>query len=539
MKLEDLDKFIDEATNREKEIKKAVRVAKRLKKEQQKESSETGDKQEIKVEKLQEAISEEVQETKFDGWKPYEIKEYTLPEFKIPVKKSNNYEAAKRQQLSKILAFIEFAKRKRLKTGCTAIPIPTTSRVNLMIWGYPKAISRAIKFMEEIGLISVFDDSYRFGVPFEGANYGKTYCYYKDNEDKVIQYCKDNNIFKYEIDDVEEIETEEQVEIINGINEVKEFDVSKVRFGRNLNLEKPEGFSKPDFEMYLTQCLYVNYPEFKFHRKKVKEINDRFYENYPEFRLRFKPRFTWNGNTVVKIGIRVSNEYCCKEKEERRELLYQYGFHLEKDVRSSVPRLTLSINTGHWIDEDIDIYKLINDEFDPSIGCKDRRRELIKKYVLPIYFEDGSDKMLAKNITYKYDMTGVDKKEVDDLVGRLRQATLKAIGGRTYGSDIFYIESCVYLMTVYDLLTSGHMVWLVYDAFYSNGEEDQETFESMLRHGIKMNFRWFLERSNFKQYSEGAVVEDSQGNEKLSVEDISKRLSEKHNIEIKKGEEVL
>ena len=44
MKLEDLDKFIDEATNREKEIKKAVRVAKRLKKEQQKESSETGDK---------------------------------------------------------------------------------------------------------------------------------------------------------------------------------------------------------------------------------------------------------------------------------------------------------------------------------------------------------------------------------------------------------------------------------------------------------------------------------------------------------------
>ena len=112
-------------------------------------------------------------------------------------------------------------------------------------------------------------------------------------------------------------------------------------------------------------------------------------------------------------------------------------------------------------------------------------------------------------------------------------------GSVPLGSEIFYIESCVYLMAAYDLLTSGHMVWVVYDAFYSNGEEDQDTFENMLRYGIKMNFKWFLEKSNFRQYSEGAVVEDSQGNEKLSVEDISKRLSEKYNIEIKKGEEVL
>ena len=94
-------------------------------------------------------------------------------------------------------------------------------------------------------------------------------------------------------------------------------------------------------------------------------------------------------------------------------------------------------------------------------------------------------------------------------------------------------------MAAYDLLTSGHMVWVVYDAFYSNGEEDQETFENMLRHGIKMNFKWFLERSNFRQYSEGAAVEDSEGNDKLYLEDIVKRISDKYGVEIKKGEGIL
>lgn len=426
--------------------------------------------------------------------------------------------------LSQVLTFIDFTQRKRLKTGCTIIPIPTTSRQNLMIWGYPMAISRAIDFMKEIGLITEYIGTYRFGVPYEGGNYGKLYAYYKAIEDKVIQYCKDNNIRKYVIKNVEEITTEKQLQKINIIDEGKSFQISEVCFGKNLKLEKPKGVSNPDFEMFLTQCLYENYPEFKFHQLKVDEINDNFYEDYPEFKLRFKPHFTWKGNTVTKIGIRLSNEYCNKEKEERKKLLAQYGFHLEKDVRSSVPRLTLSVNTGHWIDEDIDIYKIINDDFDPGSEFNEERRNALKHYILTAYFEEGSKKLLGKNVTYKIDKTGIVKEEVDDLMERLRQSTIKAVGGKTYGSEIFYIESCVYLMTVYDLLTSGHTVWLVYDAFYSNGEEDQETFENMLRHGIKMNFQWFLEKSNFRYYSNKvAAIDKNEDKKSLSVFDVAKK----------------
>ena len=125
--------------------------------------------------------------------------------------------------------------------------------------------------------------------------------------------------------------------------------------------------------------------------------------------------------------------------------------------------------------------------------------------------------MLGKNLTYKLGKTGLDKKEVDELLGRLRQAMIKAVGGKTYGSDIFYIESCVYMMTLYDLLTSGHMVWLVYDAFYSNGEEDQELFETMVRNAVRLNFGYFMERSDFMQFSK---VEAVACEKRVSVKDI-------------------
>ena len=31
-----------------------------------------------------------------------------------------------------------------------------------------------------------------------------------------------------------------------------------------------------------------------------------------------------------------------------------------------MPRLTLSLNKGHWVDGSVDIYELINNEFEPD-----------------------------------------------------------------------------------------------------------------------------------------------------------------------------
>lgn len=165
-----------------------------------------------------------------------------------------------------------------------------------------------------------------------------------------------------------------------------------------------------------------------------------------------------------------------EEQLEQKYPLYDPISNLRyRHGRSFASQLKDPINLSSPKQLGIDIYKLINDEFEPGSNFTDQRRENIKKYALPTYFEKGSDQMLGKNLIYKLGKIGIDKKIIDDSMGRLRQALVKAVGGRTFGSDIFYIESCVYLMTLYDLLCSGHMVWLVYDAFYSNGPEDDET----------------------------------------------------------------
>lgn len=55
------------------------------------------------------------------------------------------------------------------------------------------------------------------------------------------------------------------------------------------------------------------------------------------------------------------------------------------------------------------------------------------------------------------------------------------------------LESCVYLNTLYDLLSSGRQVWEVYDCFYSSGTETQEEFEKLVRGMVKKNFKYYYE----------------------------------------------
>lgn len=98
---------------------------------------------------------------------------------------------------------------------------------------------------------------------------------------------------------------------------------------------------------------------------------------------------------------------------------------------------------------------------------------------------------------------GINRDEVCNMMTEFRKAIISAEGGKLYGSDIFYVESCVYLMTLYDLLSAGHKVWQVYDCFYSTGSKDwkeecqdesegKAIFEEMIKNGVKLNFEYFL-----------------------------------------------
>lgn len=419
-------------------------------------------------------------------WEPKRADEYALPEFVIKESTAKGAEAKLRTKLSKVLAFIDQIKYKRFKNGCTIIPVSVTSKDNLAIWGNEKGVSRAISYMIEIGLLSLENDKYQFGAYYEKDNKSKTYRYYQENEDKLKKYCQEHNIQMFVVKNP-----------VLSMSELKnvhtDIDKASVRFGSKLKLVWPLELSKAEFEKQLTLCLYENYPGLRFHIEKANEINEKFYKDYPEFRIRFQPNFTWSSDDLYinRIGIRATNSMCNLKKESRAEVLKAYGFTLEKDINASVPRMTLSLNMGQWIDEGTDIYELIYRHMEPSGDFTQEVREAIKKLHMRAYFDAGN-KLTGHHTWLAMDQENLEKQDVCDKMTEFREAIIKAEGGKLYGSDIFYVESCVYLMTLYDLLSSGHRVWQVYDCFYSTGEESQELFEDMISNGVKLNFEEFL-----------------------------------------------
>ena len=108
-------------------------------------------------------IWEKIQQSKKEDptheftWKPIKCEDYTLPEFIIPDTRKKECQKA---LLSKVLAFIDLNKQRRFAEGCTIMPIPTTSKRLMAICGSSREVSRLIKFMISIGLISVESDTY-------------------------------------------------------------------------------------------------------------------------------------------------------------------------------------------------------------------------------------------------------------------------------------------------------------------------------------------------------------------------------------------
>ena len=429
------------------------------------------------------------------SWEPQKVDNYVLPSFAIKESSAKGAETKLKNKLSKVLAFIDLVKHKRFKTGCTVMPISVTNKDNLAIWQNEKGVSRAIDFMIEIGLISVESNKYQFGAYYEKDNKSKTYRYYKVNEDKLKEYCEDHDIQMFIVKNK-----------VYNMSELKKLhtgiDKSKVRFASRLKLIKPIELSRAEFEKQLTLCLYDNYPALRFHIVKTNEINEKYYKDYPEFRIRFQPNFTWSEDElyVSGIGIRATNSLTNLKKENRKEVLKEYGFILEKDINASVPRMTLSLNSGHWIDESQDMYELIYRVIAPTGLFTKEKREAIKKLHMRAYFDSG-DKSVGHHTWLTMEQNGIDREDVCDKMSEFRNAIIKAEGGKLYGSDIFYVESCVYLMTLYDLLSAGHKVWQVYDCFYSSGSDSQEwgqgadsekLFAEMISKGVKLNFEYFL-----------------------------------------------
>lgn len=405
------------------------------------------------------------------NWRPQKAEEYNLPAINLP-----RLTAPNRKRLARVLAFIDAVKYKRYKDGATIMPIPTTNKQLISICGSQREVSRLIQFMTAIGLVSIADDTFYFGA--DGGK-SKTYFYYRENEEKILSYCEENHINKYVVKNININPLLDKFSIDN-------FDEKQVVFSSELHLLKPDNYSMSQFEDYLTNVLRANYPQLIHYQQLADEINEKYYKDYPEMSLRFVPSFTWaKGNkSVRKIGIRCVNSLVSAKKTKagaenysgfyRDDILERYKLNLVKDVKSSVPRITLSINSGWWITEDIDIYEIIYNVYmrerkkegniNPLLDNFLSARDAIKSLHMRAYFD--KENMLGAHT--RLAMAHVeDKNAVDEEMKLYRRAIVEAEGNCLYGNEIFLHESCIYLDVLKELLDNGYFVWLCYDAFYA------------------------------------------------------------------------
>lgn len=426
-------------------------------------------------------------------WKPCRIENYTVPSFIIPETRKKN---SQRVLLSKVLAFIDSVKHIRYTDACTVMPVSCKSKRLISICGNFKEVSRLISFMCCVGLLEVEDNNYQYNADNSAYNKCKTYRYYIENEENIKAYCDTHNINTYIVSNT--------YDTVADIFAIESFDASKVLFNSKLHLLKPSNFSVSDFESYLIGCLYANYPLLRKYQELADQINRTYYRDYPELSLRFIPSFTWSkGNKAVrKIGIRCTNSLVSAKKDNttdseyrlyKKDVLDTYKLNLSKDVKSSVPRITASINAGEWVAEDIDIYEKIYDIYiaykndnqyiDTVADTFAEYREAVKSMHMRGYFDDES----TIGVHTRRCMANVlDKEAVDHEMKLFKRAITDAEGGHLFDNEIFFHESCIYMDVLKELLDSGFFVWQCYDAFYGRKEGvTQEQFEQLVQEIVK------------------------------------------------------
>ena len=184
------------------------------------------------------------------------------------------------------------------------------------------------------------------------------------------------------------------------------------------------------------------------------------------FETKFTPSVTRNkeSNRVTKIGIRAYNQFCSIPKESeicsRYDVLEEtFGKGYEEfDVKSSIYRVTYFMNKGVWLDNEIDIYKMMA----PYDFTEKFDRDNYKSFAMRLYFgksgDEVYDKMWKCHIIEK---NNENKLAVNKLYNKMREVI-----GNTLGNEVFLHESCILMRLANKLYKAGFMHYQVYDGFY-------------------------------------------------------------------------
>lgn len=337
-----------------------------------------------------------------------------------------------------------------------AIALSCNSKFLIKLYGYPMKVNRILQMARNIGLLELASNYVSFN---HDDNQSFTY---RINKDILNLILETNVLYNGERGGIRERDN-----IIKETNMSKQLDLSKLQYV-TINAKKRPRQLLDLSEEELVELLYLRYPQIRYYQNVVEEINTANNWKGSLYEIKFEPNIERH-YSYNKFSIRYTSEYACLCKEQREILnkdVLGNDYH-KYDVNASILRVTYLLNNGSWMDYSGDIYKyLYGNEFEST----DDRREF-KTICNTVYFTSTSVEAARRFIDRKK-LDGYND-ELLNIFDGIKNKLNDAIG-KSYNSEIFMHESCIYIGAIEKMMSLGYKVLPIYDCFCFNNKQSKD-----------------------------------------------------------------
>lgn len=229
--------------------------------------------------------------------------------------------------------------------------------------------------------------------------------------------------------------------------------------------------------------LYNNYPYMREFQVLADEINNTALVSPLEhIKFQFSIKRGKSGK-VTKIGCRASNGIVSFKDRENKNQNYRgtwrkdylkavLGDYEEYDVHSSISNVTYLLNHGKWLG--MDCYRAeFGRDFNDNVT-----RDWYKSIFMRLYFTKTVESTAKALIPYD-----IDYRKTDYCKGLIRElkSNMTSFIGKTYDSEIFFHESCIYLLVRKELMRRKIKCSQVYDGFYFKKGEMPKDMDEIVK----------------------------------------------------------
>lgn len=379
------------------------------------------------------------------------------------------------ESISYIISYFSFKNWK----NAVSFYISTTNPYFLKNIGSVNQISLVLKKCIDFGLIKVKNEYYHFGSSNHSDNKCRTY-YWNSNVSQVIESIMKKNGIRKKAIRISDYGINKKLLELNKVIEEKKLN-SLEKYRNKLYVKEHTNINLDDDTAILG--LRQNYEPFDEYHLIMENYNslERNHNNVEKFIFNL-PRA--KNNNIKKISIRGTSNFCCIESENRKSMLEDLfdGFYCN-DVNGSIFRNTYLLNTGEWLDDSIDMYEYIC-----GFKLDFETRNAVKTLCMICYFSPSLQKAESslcyskdkENNIFKY-LYESNYNGMKDSFRWFYRNLKEKLGGRLWGSEIFFHETCNYIGVKKNMIDRGLQVYRVYDGFYTDKNLSASEFNNIVK----------------------------------------------------------